>query len=153
MEPGMTQAPAPLGTRAAHSDGHRGPRIGAHLFIELRGFADLVAAGAATAAAAVLLRFTSAVTDSSGRYPAAELRAEGDSAYVAFPNAADAVACALAVVGGFRDNAGGPGVACGIATDAGTQPTDGYLAASSVCGAAAPGEVLLTDEVRRLAGN
>jgi branched-chain amino acid transport system substrate-binding protein len=157
MEPGMTQATAPLGTRAALSDGRRGPDVGAHLFLELRGFADLLAAGAAADAAAALFRFTGLVAETCGRFPGAALRAEGDSAYVTFVSAGDAVACAVQIVDRDRDaesgTASGRGVAAGIATEADPQSSDGYLAASTVCAAAAPGEVLLTDDARRLAGS
>src|SRR5215467_7092467 len=122
MEPGMTQAPAPLGTRAALSDGRRGPRFGAHLFLELRGFADLLAAGAAADAAAALFRFMGLVAETCDQFPGAGLRAEGDSAYVTFTSAADAVACAVRIVDRDRSAEGGSasglGIAAGIATEA-----------------------------------
>src|SRR3954454_9043468 len=95
----MTQAPSPLGTRAAYPESDRSPRIGAHLFLELRGVADLLATGAPTDAAAALLRFNRLVADTAARYAGADLRAEGDDAYVTFSNIADAIASALTIAG------------------------------------------------------
>jgi branched-chain amino acid transport system substrate-binding protein len=148
----MTHAGAPLGTRAVHPDGPRGTRIGAHLVLELRGFADIIQSEAAANAAAALLRFTGHVADAAAHFPNAELRAEGDSAYLTFPDAADAVTCALGIVSGFGNRSGSPGVAGGISTDSGAGTSDGFVEASSVSAAATPGEVLLTDQARRLAG-
>ncbi len=148
----MTQAPAPLGTRAALSDGRRGSRPSAHLFVELRGFADVIQSGSSNDAAAALLRFSGSVVDATAGYPTSELRAEGDSAYVTFTSAADAVTCALLIIGGAAATTG-PRPAAGVAADSDARGSDGYLAASAVSSAAAPGEVLVTDDARRLAGS
>src|SRR3954469_13294886 len=66
---GMTQAPAPLGTRATPPYGLREPRTSAHLYLELRGFAGLIETGATAEAAAVLLRFNRLVADASAEFP------------------------------------------------------------------------------------
>jgi hypothetical protein len=112
-------------------------------------------------AGAVLLdAYRRLVRDVVQRFGGAEIKTEGDSFYVVFSSASDAVRCGLAIsaaaASASLEQPGRP-IAVGVGIHAGesTETAEGYVGsavniAARVCAAAAAGEVLVTDTVRGL---
>jgi hypothetical protein len=92
------------------------------------------------------------------RFDGAEIRTEGDSFYVVFPSATDAVSAGLAILTDAAESAEGTPLRVGIGVHAGetTETDEGYVGgavniAARVCAIAGPGELFVTDTVRALA--
>ena len=130
------------------------------LFADLRGYTAYVEARGDAAAATLLDAYRRLVRDVVRRFGGAEIKTEGDSFYVVFPSASDAVRCGLALVSAAatasaehpdRPIAVGVGVHAGETADT----PEGYVGsavnlASRLCAGAAAGEVLVSDTVRGL---
>ena len=67
------------------------------LFADLRGYTAFVEARGDAAAAGLLEVYRRLVRDVVRRFGGAEIKTEGDSFYVVFPSASDAVRCGLAI--------------------------------------------------------
>jgi hypothetical protein len=97
-----------------------------------------------------------AVREVIGRFDGAEIRTEGDSFYVVFPSASDAILAGLAILREAVPAEGGPiGIGVGVHAGEATETDEGYVGwavnvAARVCAAAQAGEVLVTDTVRGL---
>ena len=130
------------------------------LFADLRGYTAFVEARGDAAAAALLEVYRRLVRDVVRRFGGAEIKTEGDSFYVVFPSASDAVRCGLAITGAARaasvEHPDQPiRVGVGIHAGESTETAEGYVGsavniAARVCAQAAAGEVLVTDTVRSL---
>ncbi len=130
------------------------------VFADLRGYTAYVEEHGDGDAARLLDAYRRLVRDVVRRYNGAEIRTEGDSFYLVFPSASDAVRCGLAIVTAAAaaevqhpDQA----IRVGIGVHAGesTETAEGYVGsavniAARVCAEAAAGEVLVTDTVRGL---
>ncbi len=130
------------------------------LFADLRGYTAFVEAHGDDAAASLLDTYRRLVRDVVRRFGGAEIKTEGDSFYVVFPSASDAVRCGLALVtaaaAASRQHAEQP-IAVGVGVHAGetAETTEGYVGsavnlAARLCAGAAAGEVLVSDTVRGL---
>jgi serine/threonine-protein kinase len=130
------------------------------LFADLRGYTAFVEAHGDAAAAGLLEVYRRLVRDVVRRFGGAEIKTEGDSFYVVFPSASDAVRCGLAITGAAGtasvDHPERP-IHVGVGVHAGesTETAEGYVGsavniAARVCAQAAAGEVLVTDTVRGL---
>jgi len=137
-----------------------GPLVHGFLFADLRGYtADAEAHGDAWAAE-LLDRYRVIVRGVLDELGGAEIRTEGDSFYVVFASASQAVAAGLAIVARATEaTAAEPDrpirVGVGIHAGEAEERADGYVGtavnlAARVCARAAPGEVLVTDTVRGL---
>ncbi len=130
------------------------------LFADLRGYTAYVEARGDTAAAGLLDVYRRLVRDVVRRFGGAEIKTEGDSFYVVFPSASDAVRCGLAIAAAAASaSAEDPGqpIRVGVGVHAGesTETAEGYVGsavniAARLCAQAAPGEVLVSDTVRGL---
>jgi class 3 adenylate cyclase len=130
------------------------------LFADLRGYTAFVEARGDAAAAALLEVYRRLVRDVVRRFGGAEIKTEGDSFYVVFPSASDAVRCGLAITAAAASaSAEHPDrsirVGVGIHAGESTETTEGYVGsavniAARICAQAAPGEVLVSDTVRSL---
>jgi class 3 adenylate cyclase len=130
------------------------------LFADLRGYTAYLGARGADEAASLLERYRRLVRTAVEAHDGAEIRTEGDSFYVVFPDASSAVACGLAIVAGAeRARADDPEhpISVGVGVHAGeTIETDeGYVGtavnlAARLCAAAPAGAVLVSDTVRAL---
>ncbi len=130
------------------------------LFADLRGYTDFVERHGDAAAASLIGEYRVLVRERISRSAGAEIKTEGDSFYVVFPGARQALDCALGIL---RDadahNGRKPGrpMHVGIGIHAG-EPVEheGQFVGSAVNLAArlaqnaGPGEVLLSDVVRGL---
>ena len=130
------------------------------LFADLRVYTAFVEAHGDEAAASLLdayRRIVRQVVQGSG---GAEIKTEGDSFYVVFPSASQAVRCGLAIVAAAASwTAQEPGrpIAVGIGVHAGetAETAEGYVGlainlAARICAQASAGEVLVSDTVRGL---
>lgn len=130
------------------------------LFADLRGYTAFVEARGDSAGADLLDVYRRLVRAAVGRFGGAEIKTEGDSFYVVFPSASDAVRCGLAIVAAAkRSSIEQPErpIQVGIGVHAGesTATEEGFVGsavniAARVCAQAAAGEVLVTDTVRGL---
>jgi class 3 adenylate cyclase len=130
------------------------------LFADLRGYTAFVEARGDTAAAGLLEVYRRLVRDVVRRFGGAEIKTEGDSFYVVFPSASDAVRCGLAITAAAATaSAEHPErpirVGVGIHAGESTETAEGYVGsavniAARICAQAAPGEVLVSDTVRSL---
>jgi DNA-binding NarL/FixJ family response regulator/class 3 adenylate cyclase len=130
------------------------------LFADLRGYTEYVEAHGDTAAATLLTAYRALVRGEVSRHDGAEIRTEGDSFYVVFPSASDAVRCGLAITKAAAKAsavAGSQPIAVGVGIHAGetVDHPEGYVGsavniAARVCAQASPGDVLVTDTVRSL---
>jgi class 3 adenylate cyclase len=135
-------------------------RVRGFLFADLRDYTTFVEAHGDEAAAELLDAYRHLVREVVQRFGGAEIRTEGDSFYVVFPSASDAVRCGLAIVAAAVDaTATRPErpITVGIGIHAGetAETEEGYVGsavniAARICGQAAPGEVLVSDTVRGL---
>ncbi|HXX62149.1 MAG TPA: protein kinase [Candidatus Sulfotelmatobacter sp.] len=130
------------------------------LFADLRGYTAYVETRGDAAGAALLDAYRRLVRDVVRRFGGAEIRTEGDSFYVVFPSASDAVRCGLALVAAAASATAehperpirvGVGVHAGETADT----AEGYVGsavnlAARLCAAAGAGEVLVSDTVRGL---
>ncbi len=130
------------------------------LFADLRGYTAFVEAHGDAAAAQLLDAYRRLVRDVVRRFGGAEIKTEGDSFYVVFPSASEAVRCGLALVtaaaGATADHPARP-IAVGVGVHAGetAETPEGYVGsavnlAARLCAGAAAGEVLVSDTVRGL---
>ena len=130
------------------------------LFSDLRDYTAFIERNGDAAAAQLLETYRRLVRDVVRRFGGAEIKTEGDSFYVVFPSASDAVRCGVAIVDAAAvasANTPERPIHVGIGVHAGeTAETDeGYVGsavniAARVCAQAAAGEVLVTDTVRGL---
>ena len=131
------------------------------LFADLRGYTAYVEAHGDEAGAALLDAYRRLVRDVVRRSGGAEIKTEGDSFYVVFASASEAVRCGLAITAAAASaTAKDPGrpIAVGVGIHAGetAETTEGYVGsavnlAARICAQAAAGEVLVSDTVRGLA--
>jgi serine/threonine-protein kinase len=130
------------------------------LFADLRGYTAFVEAHGDDEAAQLLETYRRLVREVVRRYGGAEIRTEGDSLYVVFPSASDAVRCGLAIVAAAAsatDDRPERPIAVGVGVHAGetAETAEGYVGsavniAARLCAQAAAGEVLVSDTVRGL---
>jgi class 3 adenylate cyclase len=130
------------------------------LFADLRGYTAFLERRGANSAAALLERYRHLVRGAVADFEGAEIRTEGDSFYVVFPDASAAVGCGLAIAEAAdeatAENPDRP-VRVGIGVHAGeaVETSEGFVGAAvnlaaRLCAAAAAGEVLVSDTVRAL---
>ncbi|MFI5262196.1 MAG: protein kinase [Candidatus Limnocylindrales bacterium] len=145
---------------AAAPDGPAGHLTRGFLFADLRGYTAYVEAHGDAAAATLLDTYRRLVRDVVRRFGGAEIKTEGDSFYVVFPSASEAVRCGLALVAAAatatREHPAQP-IAVGVGVHAGetAETPEGYVGsavnlAARLCAEAAAGEVLVSDTVRGL---
>jgi class 3 adenylate cyclase len=149
------QAGTPSGPVAHHSGATRG-----FLFADLRGYTSFVEERGAATAAELLEHYRVLVRAVVADHEGAEIRTEGDSFYVVFPSASSAVTCALAIVDAARSATDAEPqlpIRVGVGVHAGetVETSEGFVGsavnlAARLCGAAGPGEVLVSDTVRSL---
>jgi class 3 adenylate cyclase len=130
------------------------------LFADLRGYTAYLERRGANEAAELLDRYRQLVRAAVDEHDGAEIRTEGDSFYVVFPDASGAVACGLAIVAAAADaSAATPEapISVGIGVHAGetVETQEGYVGtavnlAARLCAAAPAGDVLVSDTVRAL---
>ena len=130
------------------------------LFADLRGYTAFVEAHGDADAARLLEAYRRLVRDVTLRYGGAEIKTEGDSFYLVFPSASDAVRCGLAIVAAAAaESSRNPDrpidVGVGVHAGESTETSEGYVGsavniAARVCAEAHAGEVLVTDTVRGL---
>ena len=130
------------------------------LFADLRGYTSFVEAKGAAAAAVLLDRYRKLVRGVVQETSGAEIRTEGDSFYVVFRSAGEAIRAGLAIV--ERADAANVAradasilVAVGIHAGETVETPEGYVGsavniAARVCAEAIAGEVLVSDTVRGL---
>jgi class 3 adenylate cyclase len=131
------------------------------LFADLRGYTAFGETHGDRAAADLLDAYRMLVRDEVARHAGAEIRTEGDSFYVVFASARDAVACGLSIVdAAARYSAEHPDapLRIGIGINAGetVQRGEAFVGsavnlAARVCAEARAGEVLVTSTVRDVA--
>ena len=131
------------------------------LFADLRGYTAFGEAHGDRAAADLLDAYRVLVRDEVARHAGAEIRTEGDSFYVVFASARDAVACGLSIVdAAARYSTQHPDapLRIGIGINAGetVQRGEAFVGsavnlAARVCAEARAGEVLVTSTVRDVA--
>ena len=128
------------------------------LFADLRGYTAFGEAHGDRAAADLLDAYRVLVRDEVARHAGAEIRTEGDSFYVVFASARDAVACGLSIVDAAArysvEHPDAP-LRIGIGINAGetVQRGEAFVGsavdlAARVCAEARAGEVLVTATVR-----
>ena len=130
------------------------------LFADLRGYTAYLERRGADQAAELLDRYRQLVRAAVDEHDGAEIRTEGDSFYVVFPDASGAVACGLAIVAAAAEaSAATPEapILVGIGVHAGetVETQEGYVGtavnlAARLCAAAPAGDVLVSDTVRAL---
>lgn len=130
------------------------------LFADLRGYTADVERHGDRAAATLLDAYRELVRAQVSRHDGAEIKTEGDSFYVVFPSAQDAVRCALDIQSSSRDfNAESPHIPIrvGIGVHAGevVEGSEGFVGAAvnvaaRICGLAGAGDVLISRTVRDL---
>jgi len=131
------------------------------LFADLRGYTAFVQRHGDRAGADLLDAYRALVRDEVARHAGAEIRTEGDSFYVVFASAREAVACGLAIVDVAdrysRDHPDRP-IRVGIGINAGetVQRGEGFVGsavnlAARLCSQARTGEVLVSGPVREAA--
>ncbi len=131
------------------------------LFADLRGYTAFGEAQGDRAAADLLDAYRALVREEVERHAGAEIRTEGDSFYVVFASARDAVACALSIIEAASrysaQHADAP-LRIGIGINAGetVQRGEAFVGsavnlAARVCAEARAGEVLVTSTVRDVA--
>jgi class 3 adenylate cyclase len=131
------------------------------LFADLRGYTAFGEAHGDRAAADLLDAYRILVRDEVARHAGAEIRTEGDSFYVVFASARDAVSCGLSIVeAAARYSTQHPEapLRIGIGINAGetVQRGEAFVGsavnlAARVCAQARAGEVLVTSTVRDVA--
>ncbi len=130
------------------------------LFADLRGYTAFIEANGDAAAGRLLDEYRRTVRAVVSEYGGAEIKTEGDSFYVVFSSATEAVSCGIAIVNAAavatKDHADLP-IKVAIGVHAGeTADTEGGFVGSAVnmaarlCSVAAAGEVLVSDTVRGL---
>lgn len=130
------------------------------LFADLRGYTAYLERRGANEAAELLDRYRKLVRAAVDEHDGAEIRTEGDSFYVVFPDASGAVACGLAIAAAAADASTATPEApirVGIGVHAGetVETQEGYVGtavnlAARLCAAAPAGDVLVSDTVRAL---
>ena len=130
------------------------------LFADLRGYTAYVEAHGDDAGAALLDTYRRLVRDVVRRSGGAEIKTEGDSFYVVFASASEAVRAGLAIVSAAASaSASDPArpISVGVGVHAGetAETAEGYVGsavnlAARICAQAAAGEVLVSDTVRGL---
>jgi class 3 adenylate cyclase len=130
------------------------------LFADLRSYTAFVERHGNEAGAELLEDYRSLVREQVARLGGAEIRTEGDSFYVVFSSASNAVRCGLAIVeAAARVSAERPDrpIRVGIGIHAGetVDSPDGYVGsavniAARVCSQAEAGEVLVSETMREL---
>lgn len=131
------------------------------LFADLRGYTAFGESHGDRAAADLLDAYRALVRDEVARHDGAEIRTEGDSFYVVFASARDAVACGLAIIGAadlYSQEHDDAPLQIGIGINAGetVQRGEAFVGtavnlAARVCSEARAGEVLVTATVREVA--
>jgi class 3 adenylate cyclase len=151
-EPPVTDARGAMAPAPGASGGTRG-----FLFSDLRGYTAFVEAKGDQAGVELLDRYRALVRRVIARYDGAEIRTEGDSVYVVFPNASAAVEAGLGIVAAAAEAPTDHPIRVGIGIHAGetVATTEGLVGgavniAARVCSKARAGEVLVTDTVRAL---
>jgi class 3 adenylate cyclase len=130
------------------------------LFADLRGYTAFVEAHGDEAAANLLDAYRRIVRQVVRGSGGAEIKTEGDSFYVVFPSASQAVRCGLAIeaaAASWTAQEPGQPIAVGIGVHAGetAETAEGYVGlavniAARICAQASAGEVLVSDTVRAL---
>ncbi len=137
-----------------------GPLTRGFLFADLRDYTSFVEREGDAAASALLDRYRGLVRTAVAQYGGAEVKTEGDSFFVVFASASNAVRCGLdiaaAAEAATRDDPAAP-LRVGIGIHAGetVEGSEGYVGsavnlAARVCAQARAGEVVVTDTVRSL---
>ena len=131
------------------------------LFADLRGYTAYGETHGDRAAADLLDAYRTLVREAVAQYAGGEIRTEGDSFYVVFASARDAVACGLAIVDAARRHSGehpDAPLKIGIGINAGetVQRGEAFVGtavnlAARLCSEARAGEVLVTATVREVA--
>ena len=132
------------------------------LFADLRGYTEFVERRGNAAAVDLLEAYRQLTRAVVARHDGAEVKTEGDSFYVVFPSASDAVLCGVALVTeaaeASRTQPDRP-IRVGVGVHAGetVETPEGFVGAAvnlaaRVCAQAAAGEVIVTETVRSLAG-
>lgn len=131
------------------------------LFADLRGYTAFGEAHGDRAAADLLDAYRVLVRDEVSRHAGAEIRTEGDSFYVVFASARDAVACGLSIIdaaGRYSAQHADAPLQVGIGINAGetVQRGEAFVGsavnlAARVCAEARASEVLVTSTVRDVA--
>lgn len=149
----MTHASGGMVSALGPSSGTRG-----FLFSDLRGYTAFVEAKGDQAAAELLDRYRELVRRVIAGHDGAEVKTEGDSVYVVFPNASAAVEAGLGIIAAAAQ-ASTPEhpIRVGVGVHAGetVATTEGLVGgavniAARVCSKARADEVLVTDTVRAL---
>jgi class 3 adenylate cyclase len=129
----------------------------AFLFTDLRGFTDFVDRRGATASAELLTRYRKIVRSIVALHTGSEVKTEGDSFYVVFPSASEAVRAAIEIREACRSPSDGDSIPVGIGVHAGEAVSlEGNFVgtavnvASRLCSMASAGEVLVSGTVRDL---
>jgi class 3 adenylate cyclase len=130
------------------------------LFADLRSYTAFVERHGNEAGAELLDDYRSLVREQVARHSGAEIRTEGDSFYVVFSSASDAVRCGLSIVEAAAEassNQPDRPIQVGIGIHAGetVDSPDGYVGsavniAARVCSQAQAGEVLVSETMREL---
>jgi class 3 adenylate cyclase len=125
------------------------------LFADLRGYTAYAETHGDDAAAALLRSYRALVRRVISHFDGAEIRTEGDSFYVVFPSASDAVLAGLAILDDAAGVTEGAPMRIGVGVHAGeaTETDEGFVGgavnlAARVCAAAGPGQLFVTDTVR-----
>jgi class 3 adenylate cyclase len=137
-----------------------GTRVHGFLFADLRGYTDFVERHGDRSAVDLLTTYRDLVRNAVADTGGAEIKTEGDSFYVVFSSASEAVRCGLAITAAAaiasRQNPGRPiNVGIGIHAGETAETAEGYVGsavnlAARLCAQAAAGEVLVSDTVRGL---
>jgi class 3 adenylate cyclase len=128
------------------------------LFADLRGYTSYVEEHGDHAGALLLERYRSLVRDAVAAAGGAEIKTEGDSFYVVFDSASAAVRCGQEIISA-ADAAPGEPIRVGVGVHAGETvgTAEGFVGsavniAARLCSQARAGELVVSDTVRKLAG-
>lgn len=132
------------------------------LFSDIRGFTDYTEQYGDEAAYRILQEHNAIVRKQIEAFGGAVVKTQGDSFMVAFPTARGAILCAVMTqraIAGANQNQSGPRIAVGIGVNTGEpiQEAGDYFGstvnlAARICAAAGPGQVLIAETTRDVAG-
>jgi class 3 adenylate cyclase len=130
------------------------------LFADLRGFTAFAERHGNAAAAERVAQFLDIARAAIAQHEGAEIKTEGDAIHAVFPSASMAVMCGLEIVESARSlpaQQAERGLDLGVGVHAGeaVETGEGYIGtavniAARLCAAALPGEVLVSDTVKRI---
>jgi len=125
------------------------------LYVELRDLATVIQGKGAPVAASVLFRFGTLVRNAVSARQGTEIRAQGDSYLCICPTVPAALDLAFAILAAARESEPGGqiAVACGVVAASGTRSAGGYVQSARLGTIAPAGTIVVTDQVRNLAGD